>query len=125
VLVLIVVGLAAGIITTGQRQGDTVRVPEGTAAGHVRIVGHLDRPVGGRGRWPEREPGVELSGRRRVSVLGGTGSVRVSVNGVRTKTIRVTGVPKLYTLVADAKGARALLTLDMSPGVQAYDFTFG
>jgi hypothetical protein len=58
-------------------------------------------------------------------VLGGTGSATVSVNGVRTKTIQVTGVPKLYTLVADAKGARALLTLGMSPGVQAYDFTFG
>ena len=58
-------------------------------------------------------------------VLGGTGSVTVSVNGVRTKTIQVTGVPKLYTLVADAKGARALLTLSTSPGVQAYDFTFG
>jgi len=33
--------------------------------------------------------------------------------------------PKLYTLVADATGARALLNLSMTPGVQAYDFTFG
>jgi cytochrome c biogenesis protein CcdA/thiol-disulfide isomerase/thioredoxin len=58
-------------------------------------------------------------------VLGGTGTVTVSVNGTQTKTIQVTGVPKLYTLVGDAKGARALLTLGFSPGVQAYDFTFG
>jgi hypothetical protein len=49
----------------------------------------------------------------------------VSVNGVRTKTVQVTGVPKLYTLVANAKGARELLTLGMSRGVAAYDFTFG
>jgi cytochrome c biogenesis protein CcdA/thiol-disulfide isomerase/thioredoxin len=58
-------------------------------------------------------------------VLGGTGTVTVSVNGTQTKTIQVAGVPKLYTLVGNAKGARALLTLRFSPSVQAYDFTFG
>jgi cytochrome c biogenesis protein CcdA/thiol-disulfide isomerase/thioredoxin len=58
-------------------------------------------------------------------VLGGTGSVSVSVNGVHTKTVQVAGVPDLYTLVSSASFHTALLTLAMSPGVQAYDFTFG
>lgn len=57
-------------------------------------------------------------------VLGGTGTVDVAVNGRHTKTVAVSGVPKLYTLVS-GQGGRARLTLTASPGVQAYDFTFG
>jgi hypothetical protein len=57
-------------------------------------------------------------------VLGGTGTVNVAVNGRPTKTVSVKGVPALYTLVSGAS-QRATLTLTMSPGVQAYDFTFG
>jgi hypothetical protein len=58
-------------------------------------------------------------------VMGGSGTVNVAVNGAPTSTISVSGVPKLYTLVSNGGGKRALLTLSMSPGVQAYDFTFG
>ncbi len=58
-------------------------------------------------------------------VLGGTGTVSVSVNGVHTKTVQVSGVPDLYTLVSSASFHTGLLTLSVSPGVQAYDFTFG
>ena len=58
-------------------------------------------------------------------VLGGTGAVSVSVNGVHTKTVQVSGVPDLYTLVSSASFHTGLLTLSVSPGVQAYDFTFG
>ena len=32
-------------------------------------------------------------------VLGGRGTLAVSVNGVHTKTITVSGIPRLYTLV--------------------------
>jgi cytochrome c biogenesis protein CcdA/thiol-disulfide isomerase/thioredoxin len=58
-------------------------------------------------------------------VLGGTGKVTVQVNGKTTKVLTVAGVPKLYTLVGNADGGRAVLTLGMDSGVQAYDFTFG
>jgi cytochrome c biogenesis protein CcdA/thiol-disulfide isomerase/thioredoxin len=58
-------------------------------------------------------------------VLGGSGSVTVRVNGKTTKIDTVAGVPKLYTLVGGANGDRATMTLSPSPGVQAYDFTFG
>ena len=58
-------------------------------------------------------------------VLGGDGTVAFAVNGVPQPTLHVAGVPKLYTLVNSAARARATLTLTVSAGVQAYDFTFG
>jgi thiol-disulfide isomerase/thioredoxin len=60
-------------------------------------------------------------------VLGGTGTLDVSVNGRPTQTIDVAGVPRLYTLYQAQAGSPASgkLVLRASPGVQAYDFTFG
>jgi cytochrome c biogenesis protein CcdA/thiol-disulfide isomerase/thioredoxin len=58
-------------------------------------------------------------------VLGGTGTLDVSVNGQHTQTIDVTGVPRLYTLYQAGSSTSGTLLLHASPGVQAYDFTFG
>jgi cytochrome c biogenesis protein CcdA/thiol-disulfide isomerase/thioredoxin len=58
-------------------------------------------------------------------VLGGTGTVTVSVDGATTRTVVVAGIPRLYQLVGTPAAARALLSLSVSPGVEAYDFTFG
>ncbi len=58
-------------------------------------------------------------------VLGGSGTVTVRLNGAAPKTVHVTGVPNLYTLEAFDKYTYGTVTLDVSPGVQAYDFTFG
>jgi cytochrome c biogenesis protein CcdA/thiol-disulfide isomerase/thioredoxin len=58
-------------------------------------------------------------------VMGGTGTVSVSVDGQKTGTVVLAGEPKLYQLVASSTPRRALLRLGFSPGVQAYDFTFG
>jgi cytochrome c biogenesis protein CcdA/thiol-disulfide isomerase/thioredoxin len=58
-------------------------------------------------------------------VLGGKGTLSVSVNGHHTKTIEVHGVPRLYTLFTAGSTRTATLLLRSSPGVQAYDFTFG
>jgi cytochrome c biogenesis protein CcdA/thiol-disulfide isomerase/thioredoxin len=58
-------------------------------------------------------------------VLGGSGTVNVSVNGTPTHTVDVGGEPKLYRLVGSASPETGLLSLSVSPGVQAYDFTFG
>ncbi len=58
-------------------------------------------------------------------VLGGTGTVKVDVNGRPTRTVAVGGVPTLYTLVGPGAYQEGLLTLSVSPGVTAYDFTFG
>lgn len=58
-------------------------------------------------------------------VMGGTGSVDVALNGRHLTTIHVGGIPKLYTLVSGSGLQSGLLRLSFSPGVQAYDFTFG
>jgi cytochrome c biogenesis protein CcdA/thiol-disulfide isomerase/thioredoxin len=58
-------------------------------------------------------------------VLGGTGTVAVSVDGAHTTTVHVHGVPDLYTLVSSASLHSGHLSLTVSPGVKAYDFTFG
>ena len=58
-------------------------------------------------------------------VMGGSGTVRVAIDGKSTQTIHVGGVPKLYTLLHTSSTTSGTLTLSVSPGVQAYDFTFG
>jgi thiol-disulfide isomerase/thioredoxin len=57
-------------------------------------------------------------------VLGGQGTVTVRSGGEQTSTITVAGVPKLYQLAAGSP-TRTVLSLTFTPGVQAYDFTFG
>jgi cytochrome c biogenesis protein CcdA/thiol-disulfide isomerase/thioredoxin len=58
-------------------------------------------------------------------VLSGTGTVTVSFNGRPIKTVNVSGVPGLYTLFSGASLQSGQLNLTFSPGVEAYDFTFG
>jgi hypothetical protein len=58
-------------------------------------------------------------------VMSGQGSVGVSYNGRHLTTLSVGGIPKLYTLLSGGSLQNGLLTLTVSPGVEAYDFTFG
>jgi cytochrome c biogenesis protein CcdA/thiol-disulfide isomerase/thioredoxin len=58
-------------------------------------------------------------------VLSGHGTVQVSVDGRHLSTVAVSGVPGLYTLVGDPSEESGTLVLSFSPGVEAYDFTFG
>ena len=58
-------------------------------------------------------------------VLGGKGTLDVSINGHHTQTIAVSGTPRLYTLYQAGSATSAKLQLRASPGVEAYDFTFG
>jgi hypothetical protein len=58
-------------------------------------------------------------------VLGGTGTLDVSLDGRHVQTIHVSGVPRLYTLLQDGSTTNGKLVLHASAGVQAYDFTFG
>jgi cytochrome c biogenesis protein CcdA/thiol-disulfide isomerase/thioredoxin len=58
-------------------------------------------------------------------VMGGTGTVDVSFNGRPLHSVEVGGVPKLYTLFSGSALQTGNLSLSFSPGVQAYDFTFG
>jgi cytochrome c biogenesis protein CcdA/thiol-disulfide isomerase/thioredoxin len=58
-------------------------------------------------------------------VLGGTGTLRVTVNGAHTQTIDVSGPPRLYAMVQSDRLGTGTLVLDAEPGIEAYDFTFG
>ena len=58
-------------------------------------------------------------------VLGGHGTLRATVPGSAPVTIRVEGYPDLYTMFASRALSEGVLTLHVSPGVRAYDFTFG
>ncbi len=58
-------------------------------------------------------------------VLGGSGTLEVFLNGQHMQSITVGGVPRLYTLYQASSVTTGTLLLRASPGVQAYDFTFG
>ncbi|HEX3566419.1 MAG TPA: cytochrome c biogenesis protein DipZ [Acidimicrobiales bacterium] len=58
-------------------------------------------------------------------VMSGHGTVGVSFNGQPLPTVSVSGIPKLYTLYSGGSLQTGELTLSFSPGIQAYDFTFG
>jgi cytochrome c biogenesis protein CcdA/thiol-disulfide isomerase/thioredoxin len=58
-------------------------------------------------------------------VLGGAGTVTVSINGHPAQPVAVSGIPRLYTLYQASSAQQGRILLQVSPGVQAYDFTFG
>lgn len=59
-------------------------------------------------------------------VLGGNGTVTVSVDGSQPRTIRVSGPPNLYELAtADGPGTERTVTLTYSEGIEAYSFSYG
>jgi cytochrome c biogenesis protein CcdA/thiol-disulfide isomerase/thioredoxin len=58
-------------------------------------------------------------------VMSGQGTVDVAFNGRHLTTVSVGGIPRLYTLFSGGGFQSGLLTLTVSPGVEAYDFTFG
>ncbi|GAB3393564.1 cytochrome c biogenesis protein DipZ [Humibacter soli] len=57
-------------------------------------------------------------------VLGGKGTVTVS-DGDHNVTLHVSGVPREYTVRAQSTSSTSTLTATVSPGVDAYSFTFG
>jgi cytochrome c biogenesis protein CcdA/thiol-disulfide isomerase/thioredoxin len=58
-------------------------------------------------------------------VLAGTGRVEALVNGRPSRTIRVSGTPRLHTIARFPKLTRGLLELRFSQGLEGYAFTFG
>ena len=58
-------------------------------------------------------------------VIGGKGIVTVRFGNASPKTIAINGFARLYTLVSEPSSVSTILHLQATPGVQAYDFTFG
>ena len=74
---------------------------------------------------PNATLGLQFTANTVYLVMSGQGTVGVAYNGRHLTTLTVGGVPKLYTLFSGNVLQSGVLTLTMSPGVQAYDFTFG
>jgi cytochrome c biogenesis protein CcdA/thiol-disulfide isomerase/thioredoxin len=72
--------------------------------------------------------GLEISYEARdvYLVMGGSGTVTISTgSGQSPEVIHVGGVPRLYTLFHSMSTSVGTLVMTFSPGVEAYDFTFG
>ena len=69
--------------------------------------------------------GLQFTANDVYLVMSGLGTVGVSLNGQPLTTLHVGGVPKLYTLFSSPAATSGVLSLRVSPGVEAYDFTFG
>lgn len=69
--------------------------------------------------------GLQFTANNVYLVMSGLGTVGVSLNGKPLTTLHVGGVPKLYTLFSSPSTTSGVLNLTVSPGVEAYDFTFG
>jgi len=74
---------------------------------------------------PDARLELAFQANRVYLVLGGTGTVQVSVGGAPSQTVPVSGIPRLYTLVSSPTFEASTIVLRFSPGVEAYDFTFG
>ena len=58
-------------------------------------------------------------------VLSGRGRLQVLVGGRPVKTLRVSGLSRLYTLLRYPRLSEGALELRFTPGIAAYAFTFG
>ena len=74
---------------------------------------------------PDATLGLQFTADDVYLVMSGKGTVGVSYNGRHLTTLTIAGIPKLYTLFSGGALQTGVLTLTVSPGVEAYDFTFG
>jgi len=74
---------------------------------------------------PKATLGLQYNANDVYLVMSGQGTVGVSLDGRPLATVHVGGVPRLYTLFSSPSPTSGVLTLTVSPGVEAYDFTFG
>lgn len=76
-------------------------------------------PVGGEGSIR-----LNYTAREVRMVLGGEGTVKLTIDGVTTE-LGVSGTPNSYSLVPLGDAREGSLEVTLSPGVEAYSFTFG
>jgi len=103
----------------------TYRLPATLAPDDVAFGGRWDEGTQSATAGSGAALELNFTARDVYLVLGGSGTVTVSVNGARPRTVTVAGIPGLHTLVATSAPESAVLRLSFSPGVSAYDFTFG
>ncbi len=114
---------AGSKITPG---ADTLyRFPKSLAQNELAYGGHwrvdAERITSGRGaalRFHVVSKNVYL-------VLGGKGRVQVLVDGKPVRTVPVSGLSRLYTLLQSPRTRDGILELRFTPGISGYAFTFG
>ncbi|MEX0173977.1 cytochrome c biogenesis protein DipZ [Streptomyces sp. LMG1-1-1.1] len=74
---------------------------------------------------PDARLALTYRARNANLVLAGEGTVTVLVDGERTRTVEVHGTPTLYRLTEHDTAREARLELRLTPGLQAFAFTFG
>jgi cytochrome c biogenesis protein CcdA/thiol-disulfide isomerase/thioredoxin len=82
--------------------------------------------VGGEDLTSGRNAAIELNFNAANVYLdvGGTGTITATVNGKST-SYRVSGAPDIYTVVHLVRQQSGTLMVTLSPGLNAYSFTFG
>jgi hypothetical protein len=105
---------------------ESYRFPKSLSLGYFAFSGvwtdHEQEATADRGSKLE----ISYEARDVYLVMGGSGTVTVSDgSGMAAQTIRVGGIPRLYTLFHSRSTSVGTLVMNVSPGVQAYDFTFG
>jgi cytochrome c biogenesis protein CcdA/thiol-disulfide isomerase/thioredoxin len=110
---------------TDQSSDVTYRLPSSVPLGYYALGG----------RWATRSQQIIAHGDSEVTlhfeandvylVMSGSGTIRVSLNGRYLRTITVAGYARLYTMIEHRADSPGLLNLQFSPGLSAYDFTFG
>jgi hypothetical protein len=96
-------------------------LPDDVLAYGGRWTVERERIIAGRGARLQ----LRFQARDVFLVLEGEGDVEVRVDGRSLRTVRVSGLPRLYTIARFKSFSRGLLELRFSPGVSGYAFTFG
>jgi hypothetical protein len=126
------------------RGGGRLEEHEGSVLAVARVGRRIDRGEDGDAEpgaaEAELQPGARTSagnepfGRgpraaRQVStrdfVLAGHGTVTATVAGQPARTVQVSGTPNEHAVLTSPSQHTGQLTLRLSPGLEAYDLTFG
>jgi len=109
------------------------RYQEGTANYEFPSVQH-ENSFALDGEWTADEQGItahesssirlEYYGEHVYLNVGGSGTLTVT-DASGTRVITVSGEPNIYDLVERSSAGRGLVTVTLSPGLEAYSFTFG
>jgi thiol-disulfide isomerase/thioredoxin len=104
---------------------NTYRFPSDQAKDTFALEG--DWELGFQNATPVGEAGsirLNYTAREVRMVLGGEGTVKLTVDGVTTE-LGVSGTPNSYPLIPLGALSSDSLIVEISPGVEAYSFTFG
>jgi hypothetical protein len=112
--------------TPAQNTPVTYQFPKSLSLGYFALSGVWTDHEQGATAGKDARLEINYEARDVYLVMGGSGTVSIANgDGLAPRTINVSGVPRLYTLVHYSSTSAGTLVMKFSPGVEAYDFTFG